>query len=90
MSVVTLVQPRKQPIVIRLLPAPLLAGSPRSHTQISEHFLKRNIQRGAAAGTSVIIFDVAISDTLMQSASSPGIPPLSREEAVSGEQPLAR
>lgn len=42
-------------------------------TQIKERF-KGNIRSAeSAARISVIIFDVAISDTLMQSVSSPGI-----------------
>lgn len=58
--------------------------------KLESTFKKEIFKEEPAAGISVIIFDVAISDTLMQSASSPGIQLLSREEAVSGEEPLAR
>lgn len=40
-----------------------------------ESILKEIFKEQPAAGISVIIFDVAISDTLMQSVSSPGIQP---------------
>lgn len=40
-----------------------------------ESVLKEIFKEQPAAGISVIIFDVAISDTLMQSVSSPGIQP---------------
>lgn len=63
------------------LPLLLFALSPHSHTHWHrarhklESILKEIFKARPAAGISVIIFDVAISDTLMQSVSSPSIQP---------------
>lgn len=65
------------------LPVLLFALNLDSHTHPSapharhklDSILKEICKEQPAAGISVIIFDVAISDTLMQSVSSPGIQP---------------
>lgn len=65
------------------LPLPLFALNLDSHTHTPrchgrhklESIFREIFKEQPAARISVIIFDVAISDTLMQSVSSPGIQP---------------